>query len=68
MAITLPAVILLYDIVLRDGAQDRLTISQVLTTLQKRAYLYSGFVAVSLVYLSIRFFILSSPGGYLNAS
>ena len=68
MAITLPAVILLYDIVLRDGAQDRLTIHHVLTTLQKRAYFYSGFVAVSLVYLSIRFFILSSPGGYLNAS
>ena len=68
MAITLPAVILLYDIVLRDGARDRLTIHHVLTTLQKRAYFYSGFVAVSLVYVFIRFIILSSPGGYLNAS
>jgi len=68
MAITLPAVILLYDIVLRDGPLDRLTIHQVFTTLQKRAYFYSGFVAVSLVYLFIRFFILYSPGGYLNAS
>jgi tetratricopeptide (TPR) repeat protein len=40
----------------------------VITTLQKRAYFYSGYVAVSLVYVFIRFFIFYSPGGYLNAS
>jgi tetratricopeptide (TPR) repeat protein len=39
-----------------------------LNTLQKRAYFYSGYVAVSLVYVFIRFFIFYSPGGYLNAS
>jgi tetratricopeptide (TPR) repeat protein len=68
MAITLPAIILLYDVVLRAGEQDRLTIQHVLTTLQKRANFYSGYAAVSLVYVFIRFFILSSPGGYLNPS
>ena len=68
MAITLPAVIFLYDLVLRDGGADRPTIQHVLNTLQKRAYFYSGYVAVSLVYVFIRFFILYSPGGYLNAS
>ena len=68
MAITLPAIILLYDVVLRDGEGDRLTIQHVLNTLEKRAYFYSGYVAVSLVYVFIRFFILYSPGGYLNPS
>jgi tetratricopeptide (TPR) repeat protein len=68
MAITLPAIALLYDLVLRDGGADRPTIQHVLNTLQKRARFYSGYVAVSLVYLFIRFVIFSSPGGYLNAS
>jgi tetratricopeptide (TPR) repeat protein len=68
MAITLPTVILLYDVVLRDGQRDRLTIQHLLNTLEKRAYFYSGYVAVSLVYVFIRFFILYNPGGYLNAS
>jgi len=68
MAITLPAIILLYDFVLRDGERNRLTIKNLLNTLEKRAYFYSGYVAVSLVYLFIRFFIFVSPGGYLNAS
>ena len=40
----------------------------VLNTLQKKAYFYSGYVAVSLVYIVIRFFVLASPGGYLNSS
>ncbi len=68
MAITLPAVIFLYDLVLRDDERDRLTIQHVSNTLQKRAYFYSGYVGVSLVYVFIRFFVLASPGGYLNAS
>ncbi len=66
MAITLPAIILLYDFVLREGQQDRITIKHLLNTLKKRAWFYSGFVAVSLFYLFIRFFILSNPGGYLK--
>jgi tetratricopeptide (TPR) repeat protein len=68
MAITLPAVIFLYDLVLRDHERDPISMRHLLNTLQKRAYFYSGYVAVSLVYVFIRFFILDSPGGYLNAS
>jgi tetratricopeptide (TPR) repeat protein len=68
MAITLPAIVLLYDLVLRDGGADRPRMPHVLNTLQKRAGFYSGYVVVSLVYLFIRFFIFTSPGGYLNAS
>ena len=68
MAITLPAIILLYDLVLRDGARDAKTIQHLLTTLKKRAYFYSGFVVVSLVYVLIRFFIIYPSGGYLKPS
>jgi len=68
MAITLPAIILLYDLVLRDGERDPKTIQHLFTTLKKRAYFYSGFVAVSLVYGFIRFFIIYPPGGYLKSS
>jgi tetratricopeptide (TPR) repeat protein len=68
MAITLPAVILLYDFVLREGERDPITVKHLSNTLKKRASYYSGFVAVSLLYLSIRFFILDSPGEYLTFS
>ena len=68
MAITLPALIVLYDVVLRDDQQDPLSIKDLLTTLKKRAYYYSGFLAVSLVYLSIRFFILNNSSRYLQSS
>jgi tetratricopeptide (TPR) repeat protein len=68
IAITLPAVILLYDVVLRGDERDSTTIQHVLNTLQKRAYFYSGYAAVSMAYVFIRFFILYSPGGYLNYS
>jgi tetratricopeptide (TPR) repeat protein len=68
MAITLPVIALLYDFVLRDGERDFITIKHLLNTLKKRAYFYAGFVAVSLFYLSIRFFILYNPGGYVKYS
>jgi tetratricopeptide (TPR) repeat protein len=68
MAITLPAIVLLYDVVLRGGERDRITIQHVLNTLKKRVYFYSGFVAVSLFYLSLRFFIFYPPAGYLKSS
>ncbi len=45
---------------------DPITIKHVLNTLKKRAYFYSGYVAVSLVYVFIRFFILYNPGEYLK--
>ena len=66
MAITLPAIILLYDLALRDADGHPLTVNHLLTTLKKRKYYYSGYIAVSLVYLLIRFFILTSPRKFLK--
>jgi protein O-mannosyl-transferase len=68
MAITLPAIILLYDQVLRDRKQGAIRFEQVLKKLKERAFLYAGFIGVSLVYLCLRFFIFFNPRESLKAS
>ena len=68
MAITLPAIILLYDLMLRDADRDPLTFKQLLNILKKRAYFYSGYFAVTLFYLFIRFFLFHNPGESLKSS
>ena len=68
MAITLPAIILLYDLVLRDAGRGAPNLKHRLAVLRKRLYFYAGFMAVGLVYLCIRFFILLSPQESLKAS
>ena len=68
MAITLPAIILLYDLVLRNGGRHPITFKHVLNTLKQRGSFYAGFIAVSLIYLCIRFLILYDPRGYLKSS
>jgi tetratricopeptide (TPR) repeat protein len=68
MAITLPAIIMLYDLVLRGGDQGPLDFKRSLGKLKERAFLYLGFVGVSLVYLCLRFFILYNPRESLKPS
>ena len=68
MPITIPAIIFLFDLVLRDGERNPITMKHLLNVLKSRAYFYAGFVAVSLFYLIIRFFIFTIPGGYLKSS
>ena len=63
MAITLPPIVVLYDLVLRDDHKHPLKINQLLTTLKKRAYYYAGFMAVSLFYLFLRFHVFRIQGG-----
>jgi tetratricopeptide (TPR) repeat protein len=66
MAITLPAIILLYDLVLRNADGHPLSLNHLLSTLKKRKYFYSGYIAVSLFYLLIRFIIFTSPREFLK--
>jgi tetratricopeptide (TPR) repeat protein len=66
MAITLPAIILLYDLVLRNAGGHPLSLKHLSSTLKQRKYFYSGYVAVSLFYLLIRFIILANPGEFLK--
>jgi len=68
MAITLPAIILLYDLVLRDADRGTPNLKHLLNNLRKRIYFYIGFLAVSLVYICLRFFILYNPRESLKAS
>jgi tetratricopeptide (TPR) repeat protein len=68
MAITLPAIILLYDLVLRGADRGALNLKRLSNILRDRAYFYAGFVCVSLFYLCIRFFLLYSPAESQKAS
>jgi len=68
MAITLPAIILLYDLMLRDADRDQPTFKQLLNILKKRASIYSGYIAVTLFYLFLRFFLFHNPGESLKSS
>jgi len=61
MAITLPAIVLLYDLVLRGADRGALNLRRWSNILRQRAYFYAGFVCVSLFYLFIRFFLIYNP-------
>ena len=68
MAITLPAIILLYDLILRDADRDPPTFQRLLNILKKRATFYCGYMAVTLFYLFLRFFLFHNPGESLKSS
>ena len=62
MAITLPAIILLYDVSLRDESGRRsFSMQSIIKNIKDRGFFYGGYLAVSLFYLWIRFFILYDP-------
>jgi len=62
MAITLPAIILLYDVSLRNDADRKsFSLQLILKTIKARGLFYGGYLAVSLLYLAIRFFVLYHP-------
>jgi len=62
MAITLPAIILLYDVSFRNGADKKsLSLQLILKNIKVRRLFYGGYLAVSLLYLFIRFFVLYNP-------
>jgi protein O-mannosyl-transferase len=62
MAITLPAIIFLYDVSFRNGAgRKSISLQLIMTTIKNRWLFYSGYLAVSLFYLFIRFYVLYDP-------
>ena len=62
MAITLTAIILLYDVSIKNEVdRQSFSLQQILNTIKERGLFYSGYMAVSLLYLSIRFFVLYNP-------
>ena len=62
MAITLPAIILLYDVSIKNEVdRQSFSLQPILSTIKDRGLFYSGYMVVSLLYLSIRFFVLYNP-------
>jgi len=62
MAITLPAVIFLYDLVMRDADGRSFSLKTFLRTIKDRIYFYAGYLAVGLFYLYLRFGVFYHPG------
>jgi tetratricopeptide (TPR) repeat protein len=61
MAITLPAVLVLYDLTLRAGDRQPFSLATILKDVRDRGRLYAGYAAVSLLYLALRFVFLTNP-------
>ena len=61
MAITLPVIILLYDVTLRERPEADGFIHQAVATIGKQKFYYLGFALIALFYLVLRFKILVNP-------
>ena len=68
MAITLPAIIFLYDFTLRQTAKTNGFIKQTLATIDRQKFYYIGFALVAIFYLALRFKILVNPAGSFSHS
>ena len=62
MAITLPAVLFLYDLAIRDAGSRSISLRSIGRIIKGRIYFYSGYLAVSLFYLYLRFVAFYNPG------
>jgi len=62
MAITLPATIFLYDLAFRDADGRSFSLKLILRSIKDRIYFYSGYLAVGLFYLYLRFGAFYHPG------
>jgi tetratricopeptide (TPR) repeat protein len=61
MAISLPALILLYDLAFREAAERGLSVKHILTTIKIRWSFYTGYALVAGLYLLLRFAIFVNP-------
>jgi len=68
MAISLPAMVLLYDLVLSDAGRRAQNFKNLLSIVRQRKFFYIGYMTVGLAYLCIRFFVLYNPRESLKAS
>jgi tetratricopeptide (TPR) repeat protein len=61
MAITLPAIILIYDLCLNNDEAGKISTESAFGIFKKRAFYYCGYLVISIFYLVLRFFILANP-------
>jgi Flp pilus assembly protein TadD len=62
MAVSLPVIILLYDLTFREVAEQGLSVKHILKTINIRRSFYAGYAVICLLYLLLRFFIFTNPG------
>jgi len=62
MAITLPAVLFLYDLAIRDSGSHAISLRSIGRIIKGRIYFYTGYLAVSFFYLYLRFVAFYNPG------
>lgn len=62
MAITLPAIIWLYDVTFRGDSEQKLNVSFAAATFIQRWRVYLGYALVSFFYLVLRFYVFAKPG------
>ena len=68
MAITFPAIVILYDVVLRDVDQKVGDVKNLIDRLKSRIQFYAGLMLISLFYLTLRFVVLYNPREAFKAS
>ena len=68
MALTLPAIILLYDLTCKETTQTEGFFKQAASTLDRQKFYYIAFALVTIFYLALRFKILVNPEGSLSIS
>jgi hypothetical protein len=68
MAITLPAIIFLYDFTRKETAKTNGFIKQTFAIIDKQKFYYIGFALVAIFYLVLRFKILVNPTGSFSDS
>ena len=68
MAITLPAVVLLYDLLMREADREAAGFEGLWNTVRSRISVYAGYAAISLLFLYVRFFVIYSPQQFRQTS
>jgi tetratricopeptide (TPR) repeat protein len=68
MAITLPAIILLYDLTCKETTQTEGFFKQAVSTLDRQKFYYIAIAVVAIFYLALRFKILVNPQGAFSIS
>jgi tetratricopeptide (TPR) repeat protein len=66
MAISLPVIILLYDLTFRGAAEQALSVKHMLSIVKNRWAFYVGYAVIGLLYLVLRFLIFINSGDGLK--
>ncbi len=61
MAITLPVLVILYDLIFAKKSEDKISIKSAISLILKNKFIYTGFFLICLLYLYIRFYLMYYP-------